>query len=130
MITEHHLANIRLLSDNELYDEAVNLISRIGGTIPSAQMNGLLNVTLARPFSKLEEFVKHQRERKTWPYKARYVPRFYSELSRKLENIEHYIPSITEQQDVSQEDKQTLKMLLAREFIQHLLAENDYKSAR
>ncbi len=132
MITEKEQSSIRILSDNELYQQAVDLMNSIGGTLPSTQINGLLNVTFANTYDELEKFVNHQRQRTTWPARERHVPDFYFKLARKLKDIELYVPSILQyrQEKSSKEDQQVLKMLLAREFIQHLLAENAYRGVR
>ncbi len=133
MITEKELGKIRLLSDTELYQQAVDFMRGIGRTLPSTQINGLLNVTLANTYDQLEKFVEHQRQRTTWPPNAQHVPAFYFKLSQKLKSMEAaYILSLTQyrQEKPSREDVQTLKMLLARDFIQHLLAENAYMTRR
>lgn len=132
MITEQEQEKIQVLSDTELYKQAEELMRSIGRTLPPTQINGLLNVSLANTYKELEEFVEHQRQRTTWPSDARHVPDFYFKLSRKLQSLGSYLPAITQhrQEKLSQADEQTLKMLLAREFIQHLLAENAYMGTR
>lgn len=132
MISEKEQARIRLLSDNELYEQAVEFTRGIGGTLPGSQINGLLNVALANTYEHLEAFVKHQHTRSTWRASERYIPEFYRKLEHKLKELERLIPSLTErrQTELSPEDRQTLKMLLAREFIQHVLAENGYQGVQ
>src|SRR5438034_7650768 len=128
MITEQEQGKIRFLSDTELYPQAVQLMRGIANELPQKQTNGLLNVSLANTYDQLQKFVDYQRDRKTWPAKERHIPAFYRELGQKLKKIELYVPSIMKSrvEPPSQEDVQTLKMLLAREFIQHVLAENGY----
>lgn len=132
MITEQEQEKIQVISDTELYQQAEELMRSVGRTLPPTQINGLLNFSLANTYKELEEFVEHQRQRTTWPSDARHVPSFYFNLSRKLQNLGSYLPTIAKhrQEKLSHEDEQTLKMLLAREFIQHLLAENAYMSTR
>ena len=131
MITEKEQDRIRLLSDTELYPQAVEFMRGIANQIPQKQTNGLLNVSLANTYDQLQRFVARQRDRRTWPPKERHIPIFYRELGQKLQRIESYIPSIMKSrtEQTSREDIQTLKMLLAREFIQHILAENAYMGA-
>lgn len=130
MITEKHLERLRLLSDETLYKEAVELMHSIGtaNSLPPTQINGLLNVSLANTYEHLVAFVKHQRDRTIWNRREqRYIPDFYLKLFNKLQNLErHHLSSITQQDKLAPEDRERIKTLLAREFIQHLLAENSY----
>jgi hypothetical protein len=130
MITEKQLERIRLMSDETLYREAIDLMHSIGtaNSLPSTQINGLLNVSLANTYDHLMEFVKHQRDRTTWNKREQqYVPDFYQKLFNKLQSlVREHLPSITPQGKPSSEDVEGIKMLIAREFIQHLLAENSY----
>jgi len=131
MITEKEQKKIRLLSDTELYPQAVEFMRGIANQLPQKQTNGLLNVSLANTYDQLQRFVARQRDRRTWPPKERHIPIFYRELGQKLQRIESYVPPIMKSraEQPSREDVQTLKMLLAREFIQHVLAENAYMGA-
>src|SRR5436190_54293 len=77
MITEKQLERIRLLSDETLYKEAIDLMHSIGtaNSLPPTQINGLLNVSLANTYNRLLEFVEHQRHRTTWNRREqRYIP--------------------------------------------------------
>ncbi len=134
MITEKQLERIRLLSDETLYTEAIELMHSIGiaNSLPSTQINGLINVSLANTYAHLMEFVQHQRDRTTWNGREqRFVPEFYHKLFNKLESLEEkQVPFITQQDSIEPEDKDVIKALIAREFIQHLLAENGYMAFR
>ncbi len=131
MITEQEQEKIRLLSDLELYPQAVEFMHGVARQLPPAQINGLLNVSLANTYNELESFIEHQRARTTWRREDTHIPDFYKRLTQKLKQLEAYALSIIKSRagQPSQEDMQTLKMLLAREFIQHLLAENAYMGA-
>lgn len=130
MITEQQLERIRLLSDEKLYEEAIVLMHSLGAanSLPPTQINGLLNVSLANTHAHLLEFVQHQRDRTTWNRREQnYIPDFYRKLFHELQRVEQkYVPLITQQDSVAAEDKDVIKTLIAREFIQHLLAENGY----
>lgn len=132
MITAKEQECIYLLSDEQLYKQAVQFMGSIGRTLPSTQANGLLNVALDNTYDQLNQFITGQHQRKTWPSDAQHVKEFYFKLLQQLKRIEAYIPSITHERagKLSLEDEQTLKALLAREFIQHLLAENAYLSRK
>lgn len=131
MITEKQQAKIRLLSDNELYPQAIEFMRSIGRPLPATQINGLLNISLANTYDRLGEFIQRQGNRKTWRREDAHIPDFYKRLPNKLKQIEAYVPSIMQltAEHPSREDMQAVKMLLAREFIQHLLAENGYMGA-
>ena len=122
---------IRLLSDTELYPQATQLMRGVARTLPTTQINGLLNVTLYSTYDNLTKFIEHQRKRTTWRREDGHIPDFYFRLTRKLQELEAKALDISRksagQPDL--EDFPTLKMLLAREFIQHLLAENNYMLA-
>src|SRR5258708_20932159 len=132
MIVEKQQAKIRLLGDNELYPQAIEFMRGIGRALPATQINGLLNVSLADTYDGLGKFIERQSKRETWRREDTHIPDFYKRLPNKLKQIiEAYVPSIMQLTagQSSQEDLQAVKMLLAREFIQHLLAENGYMGA-
>src|SRR5579872_6232185 len=112
MITEQEQEKLRFLSDTELYPQAVQLMRGIANELPQKQTNGLLNVSLANTYAQLQEFVDHQRDRKTWPAKERHIPTFYRELGQKLKKLELYVPFILKSraEQPSREDVQILKM--------------------
>lgn len=131
MITEQEQEKIRFLSDTELYPQAVEFMQGVARQLPPTQINGLLNVSLANTYDQLERFIEHQRTRTTWRREDSHIPDFYKRLTQKLKQLEAYALSIIKlrKEQPSREDVQTLKMLLAREFIQHILAENAYMGA-
>ena len=128
MITEDEQRQVRLLSDTDLYPQAVALMQGIGSSLPSTQINGLLNVSQGRVYVVLVRFIERQEGRKTWPQKEEHIPRFYRQLALKLKEFEVVAASILKPRTppASREDRQELNALLAREFIQHVLAENAY----
>ncbi len=66
MITPQEQEKIRLLSDTELYQQAVEFMRSVGKPLPATQINGLLNVSLANTYIRLTEFVDGQHKRTTW----------------------------------------------------------------
>lgn len=133
MISKKEQERIRLLSDTELYPQAAEFMQKIGGVLPATQVNGLLNVALAdtHTYKQIEDFIKHQYTRSTWGFNQ-HIPDFYRKLEAKLKEFERLVATITKErpEKPSREEQQTLKKLLAREFIQHVLAENAYKGAQ
>ena len=127
MISEQEQAQIRLLSDYELYPQAVELIKGIGRPLPATQINGLLNVSLGCTYNELKSFVTFQHRRTTWGPKDQHIHEFYRRLALKIEDLEKVSRTIAKNRH--KEDEQAISMALAREFIQHLLAENAYRDA-
>lgn len=130
MLSEQEQLQIRLLSDNELYPQAVDFMKGIGKALPPTQVNGLLNVSLGdNSYADLKRFIEGQHGRTTWPNRDLHIPEFYRRLIPKLKQIETYVPAITvaRAEKPSPQDEQAVKMALAREFIQHILAENAYR---
>jgi len=103
----------------------------IGRPLPATQINGLLNVSLGSTYDELKRFVASQHQRTTWSARDRHIPEFYRRLVPKIEDLEKLSLAIIKNryEKVSREDEQAISMALAREFIQHLLAENAYRDA-
>lgn len=131
MITQKEQEAIHFLSDTELYPQAVDFMHRIAKALPTAQINGLLNVSLASTYDRLKEFVEAQSKRTTWKSDEKHIPEFYRRLTQQFAALEEHAHAILalRQEKASSVDEEAVKMELAREFIQHLLAENDYMEA-
>ncbi len=131
MITQKGEEKIQILSDTELYPQAVLFMRGIARKLPSTQINGLLNVSLANTYDQLTIFVASQYKRSTWKPSERHIPEFYRRLTQKFKDLEKYALTILtlRTKKASATDREEMKMAIAREFIQHLLAENDYMIA-
>jgi hypothetical protein len=136
MISTAQLEKIYYLSDMVLYKEAVGLMrsqkDRDGQPqpLPTSQVKGLWNIANSSTYSMLVEFILHQKLR-DWQPSKRFLATFYAELERifnqmrtqrlrtefRLLNERDRSQSISEQAD-------EIMILLAREFIQHLVTEN------
>ncbi len=127
MLNEQEQLEIRLISDNDLYQQALEFMNRMGGLLSQTQINGLLNVSLANTYDRFEVFVKRQGARKTWPQRERHVEHFYKiTLPAQLAQMaKTCVPAVLKhrQEAASREDVQAIKMALAREFLQHLRAD-------
>jgi len=137
MPTPAQLQKIWLLSDTVLYAEAVSLIHRLVrdqdcDPLPASQVAGLLSIAEASKYDELHRFVVHQRDR-NWPPSRSDIKKFYTALEevlsgmqrRRLKDEFHLVGDGQGRSanDIRQESN-ALMALLAREFIQHLLAEN------
>jgi hypothetical protein len=131
---------LSLLSDTVLYPEAVSFIQRLVheqhcSPLPTSQAMGLLNVAYASKYAELYEFVKHQRDR-NWPGSKSDIKLFYAELEKLLAEIqkkllrgEYHLVEGNSNTSAARQEKDELMALLAREFIQHLVAENSLLAA-
>jgi hypothetical protein len=135
MPTRAQLKKIWLLSDTVLYPEAVDFMQRHvqqSEPLPNSQVMGLFNAAASEQYPVLYRFVTHQRDR-NWPYAKMHIKRFYTALEQTLLVMQRTrirnefrlledVPgrSVAE----TRQEQDTLMALLAREFIQHLLAEN------
>jgi hypothetical protein len=127
MITAQEQQQICFLSDTTLYEQAREFMRNMGGPLSQSQINGLLNVSLNNTYAELNTFIADQMKRAALD---EHIRNFYTRLQEQLRNLDAQALSIiSARAQPSPEDLQTLKMLLAREFIQHVLAENAYKGA-
>ncbi len=122
---------LRLLSDDELYEDAVAFIKE-NGTIKNHQINGLKNIAdAADGFSHILKFTRHQAS-KTY----RDTKDFYAALTKKLETLQQrlktdqdFVPDNLSRKELSKYSE-SYGLLIAREFINHLWAENTFKSEK
>ncbi len=143
MPTPAQLQKIWLLSDLVLYPEAVSFMRKLVqdqecDPLPTSQVAGLLNVAESAQYDELYRFVVHQRDR-NWPPSKRDIKTFYTALEevlslmqrKRLKDEFHLLADERGRSasDIRQETA-ALMALLAREFIQHLLAENGTLAAK
>lgn len=136
MPTAEQLQRLWLISDSVLYPEAVNFIQRLVyddeiNPLPLSQINGLFNISNSASYPDLLHFIKHQRDR-NWSESKQDIKIFYTELEKLLTSIrnkrvrdEFQLVQAQGPARVVQQEMDDIMILLAREFIQHLLAEND-----
>jgi hypothetical protein len=131
VISKQEQVQIRLLSENELYTQAIALIKGLSKSLPPSQINGLLNVSLSCTYQELQDFVTAQNRRSTWSSRDAHIPGFYGALAPRIKQLERYADTIAAKrtEQASQADKDALTMALVREYIQHLLGANAYKEA-
>jgi hypothetical protein len=134
MPNPEQLQKLHYLSDNVLYPEAVNFIQQFvneedSSTLPASQVMGLLNIANASSYAELDRFIKHQRER-NWTMSKSYIKTFYSELEkifatlRKRIRDEFDLLTYEPANKLAKQETDEIMALLARDFIQHLIAEN------
>jgi hypothetical protein len=128
-LTNAQRRKIWLVSDTVLYSEAKTFMDELSEQegwkpLPQRQTQGLLNITRSARSDHLFLYIKNQI--------ARHVHKdFYEKLEQKLlliqrrrlqEEFQLSVPQPTKQDETA--EKKALMLLLAREFIQHLAAEN------
>lgn len=139
MPTLIQLQKVWLLSDTVLYPEAAAFIRKLVrdqecDPLPTSQVAGLLNIAESLHYDRLYRFILHQRER-NWPPSKRDIKTFYTALEevlsvmrRKRLKDEFRLLDGINAGELKQETD-ALMALLAREFIQHLVAENGLVAA-
>lgn len=132
MPTPEQLRKLCYLSDTVLYPEAVDFMRRFANgpdntTLPASQVMGLLNIANAESYAELDHFIKHQISR-NWPGPKRYIKTFYTDLDKVFVALRKRLVSefglLSAQNGTSRQESDELMALLARDFIQHLIAEN------
>jgi hypothetical protein len=119
------------LSDDELYPGAVKFLHRLIDEkecrpLPASQVAGLLNITNNSSYTELERFIRHQLGR-DWSESKKDVQIFYTQLDKEFTQMKKtLLPRFHLEQEGknAREVNDELMALLARDFIQHLLAEN------
>jgi len=136
---------INLLSDGELYRDAINLaeIYKHPKYPTKTQLSGLENITHSNEFEDIKKFVENKLDRLVREKERNSNDRLdqviglYERLSSYLQSldkkVEDYqlviIPENATRKERAQfkEEKKKYIYLLAKEFIQHLVAEINYQ---
>lgn len=130
MPTLEQTKKIRLLSDSVLYRDALDFIKTHGTIDGYKQMTSLTRYT--QSWDDLDRFVKHQQER-DWPGRRAYYKEFYTVLLDYLKTLRKrvemdWFPPPSEFTKAQKQDwLNEFSILVAREFTQHLAAENLYR---
>lgn len=130
-LTPEQQREIRLRSDQKLYEDARQLINE-KGTTTNAQISGLENIAAAAgDLSTIIGFCSHQAEKER---NRGHDPVFYNGLKRYLEGIQRnlktdrvFVPENLTRNE-SRERVEGCGLLLAREFLHHLAAEHRYRT--
>ncbi len=124
--TREQMQHIYLLSDSVLYGRALDFFEKEREPLSNAQINGLLNIAQASTYALIREFVKRQYERDS---QEKNVKIFYKDLELILKSLpilaqgeELLTEGLTSKE--AEEESNMVNLLLTREFIQHLAAEN------
>ena len=135
IVTIEQAQKIRLLSDGDLYDEAVDFVkTRCGSKVSITQLRGLENTVRSDDWVEIFRYIDNRLGRDTTSDK---LGEFYESLKNYLNEL---LAKVEETQLVVKPEKmgraQRRQMneeirwyayLLAKEFIQHLVAEYNYQ---
>ena len=132
-LTIDQAQKIRLLSDGKLYDKAVNFVVEhpdyIHSKVSKAQLSGLQNAVRAGDWAEIEDYIKNRLNRNTTPDDLK---KFYQDLKDYLDELYGQVEKLFEiDEGLNRTQKTQVKRryayLLAKEFIQHLVAETNYQ---
>lgn len=133
-MTTEQLQKICLLSDSELYEDAVDFVTpHLGAKVSKAQLSGLQNAIGAGDANEIFRYINNRLERRTT---SAPLKRFYEELRdylqglrRKVQEVGVVIPENMPHAQSGKVDDEIKRYayLLTTEYIQHLVAEYDYQ---
>ena len=126
---------IRLLSDEKLYRDAVKLAtSHASSKISNNQLSGLWNAVGAGDWNEIVEYINNRLERKTTSGELK---EFYQDLKNSLDKLKELVEKtglVVKPEGMGRAQRRQVSVeingyayLLAKEFIQHLIAEYNYQ---
>jgi len=124
ILTRRDKEIIRVMSDDELYRDALNFVDDQGTVDGKKQLVSLLSYT--------QKFVEHQ-SRRDWVGRKSYYSQYYTALNSYLMNlyrqIQDWFPLPADRQTKAEvrDWNETYAIHVAREFVQHLVFENFYR---
>lgn len=134
-VTIEQARKIRLLSDGELYDKAVDFVQTHRSVkVSNTQLSGLQNAVRSGDWSEIFRYIDNRINRKT-------TSEDLKEFYQKLKNYLNTLPERVEKTQLVVRSKKMTRTqrkqvrekidryayLLAKEFIQHLVAEYNYQ---
>lgn len=129
-LTHQQLEKIRLLSDGQLYRDALDFIEAQGTIDGRTQLASLISYT--QSWTDLTGFVRHQSQR-DWIGKKSYYGQFYTALDSYLKQLyqqvlkEFPLPDNYETKAQKRNWNEHCAIRVAREFVEHLTFENLYR---
>ena len=136
MVTTEQVHKICLLSDGELYENAVNFVETYYSPkkVSKAQLSGLQNAVGAGDWNEFFRYINNRLDRSTT---AEDLKNFYqalkdslNSLRSKVEEAEFVVkPEKTTRAEAGKIKKEIdqYAYLLGKEYIQHIVAEYNYK---
>lgn len=134
-VTTEHVHKICLLSDGELYKNAVNFVQNYySPKVSKAQLSGLQNAVGAGDWNEIFRYIENRLERSTT---AEGLKNFYQALKDYLNSLSDKVEEarfvVRPEKTTRAEERQVKKeihryaYLLGKEYIQHVVAEYNYQ---
>lgn len=134
-MTVEQAQKIRLLSDCELYDKAVDFAkTHRDANVSRTQLSGLRNAVGAGNRDEIYDYLQNRIERSTTSDKLK---KFYQNLENYLSELRGLVEGtqlVVKPQEMGRAQRKQVNeeinwyaYLLAKEFIQHLVAEYNYQ---
>ena len=134
-VTIEQAQKIRLLSDGELYRDAVDLVAKHAHLkVSNSQLSGLQNAVGASDWGEIFRYIDNRLDRNTT---SEELKNFYQHLKQdlnKLKTIVEETQLVVKPEEMGRAQRRQVSAeidqyayLLAKEFIQHLVAECNYQ---
>ena len=132
-LTIDQAQKIRLLSDRKLYSKAVKFVAEhlayIHSKVSKTQLSGLQNAVGASDWAEIDGYIKNRLNRNTTSDELK---NFYQDLKDYLDEqlygqVEKHFEIEGSNRTEKTQAKRQYAYLLAKEFIQHLVAETNYQ---
>lgn len=134
-VTIEQAQQIRLLSDGELYRDAVDLVAKHAHSkISSSQLSGLWNAVGAGEKKEISDFITNRLNRNTI---SEDLKAFYGDIEKYLKGLPKQVEEtqlVEKPEEMGRAQRRQMRVeveryayLLAKEFIQHLVAECNYQ---
>ena len=130
-VTIEQAQQIRLLSDGKLYRDAVKLATNhvyASSKISNSQLSGLWNAVGASDWGEIFRYIDNRLDRNTTSDELK---KFYQNLKDYLNELYGQVEKFFSIEGLNRtqrtQAKQRYAYLLAKEFVQHLVAEYNYQ---
>ena len=134
-VTTEQVQKICLLSDGELYENAVNFVETYySPKVSKSQLSGLQNAVGAGDWNEIFRYIDNRLARSTT---TKDLKNFYGTLKDSLNSLRSKVQEVQfvvkPEETTRAQDRQVNKeidqyaYLLAKEYIQHLIAEYNYQ---
>ena len=135
VVTVEQAQKIRLLSDGELYRDAVDFVTQHDpSVITPAQLSGLQNAVGAGDWTEISDYITNRIKRSTLSDE---LHDFYQKLKKVLDELRERVEEtqlVVKPKEMGRAQRRQVgaeidryAYLLAKEFIQHLVVECNYQ---
>lgn len=127
MLSMSVISHVNVVSCEELYPAAEALCREIP-LLTSSQISGLKNIARSAPSTReILDYINHQKEKTKNTVQEK---EYWAGISKELRSIVKRSKDLGEEIDLEKKDKPELELVLCREFIYHLAAEQRFRLQR